>query len=72
MYNRNSYNKKYTPKYDYDLINKKYFDDKIKNLFGVGAIYIGPDPSLIFGGIWERIEKITVGSKTVDGWIRVK
>lgn len=72
MYNRNSYDKKYTPKYDYDLINKKYLDETINKIFGVGFIYIGSDPSVLLNGSWEKIENITVGSKTVDGWIRIK
>ena len=72
MYNRNSYNKKYTPKYDYDLINKKYLGVIINKIFGVGFIYIGSNPSALLTGSWEKIENITIGSKTVDGWIRIK
>ena len=72
MYNRNSYNKKYTPKYDYDLINKKHLDETINKIFGVGFIYIGSDPSALLTGSWEKIENITIGSKTVDGRIRIK
>lgn len=68
----NRYNKKYTPKYDYDLINKKYFDTKLNELFGLGSIYLGPNPTHIIGGVWEKINNVTIGSKTVDGWIRVK
>ena len=72
MYNRNSYNKKYTPKYDYDLINKKYLDETINKIFGVGFIYIGSNPCALLTGSWEKIENITIGSKTVYGWIRIK
>ena len=72
MYNRNSYNKKYTATYDYDLINKKYLDETINKIFGVGFIYIGSNPSALLTGSWEKIENITIGSKTVDGWIRIK
>ena len=71
MYNKN-YNKKYTPKYDYDLINKKYLDDKLNDLFGVGFIYLGSNPSNLLNGSWEKIENINIGSQKIDGWIRVK
>lgn len=66
------YNKKYTPKYDYDVINKKYLYDILEKIFGVGYIYIGSNPSDILKGNWEKIQNVSIGNKTVDAWIRTK
>lgn len=67
-----SYRKKYTPRYDDDFINKKYFEDKINNIFGVGYIYIGSNPTNILKGSWEKIDNVTIGSKSVEAYIRIK
>lgn len=47
------------PVYDTDAVNKGYLDKKLSSFYPVGSIYMNLnliDPSLIFGGTWERLK----------------
>lgn len=65
-------NKRYTPKYDYDLITKIYMEEYLSNIYDVGSIFIGANPSDKLKGKWTKIENVSVGNKNVIAWIRVE
>lgn len=65
-------NKKYTPRFDYDYITNIYLKQYIADIFRVGSIIIGADPTNKINGKWEKITNVTIGSKNVDAWLRIE
>lgn len=65
-------NRKYTPKYDYDLIPKIYLEEYLSDIYSVGSIIIGTNPSGKLKGKWTKIDNVTIGNKTVVAWLRVE
>lgn len=63
------------PKFDEDIVIKRYLDKRITNMFNliypIGSIYMSvssTNPSTLFGGTWEEwgSGRVPVGVKTTD------
>lgn len=66
------HNKRYTPKYDYDYITKIYMEEYLNNIYEIGSIIIGANPSDKLKGKWTKIDNVTIGDKKVVAWLRVE